>query len=170
MAGKIYELYCKQPLGGHPDIQGTLVHMYFFTISFSLKSYAGHRNDTWLQVWTGRNTMSEFKTHMYMAQDMQRSIKGNLCMFTLQQQPLTDLLDVHCRCAPPCCGLWQSFLWACDHDISPQLSLQLSIMLLSLMSTNGRTILFCFYFSDRQAGGDAESSHCGGFLQLSAQL
>lgn len=44
--------------------------------------------------------------------------------------PLTSLLyaqqNIQHSCTSPCYGLWRSFSRACDPDISPQLSLQLS--------------------------------------------
>lgn len=52
-------------------------------------------------------------------------------------------------CTFPCGGLWRSFSWACDRDISPQLGPRLSGSLVSLMSLYGCNLLF-FPQSERQ--------------------
>ncbi len=102
------------------------------------------------------------KNHFYVA--LRKTNKAVTCIAALQQRciirsqqwfsnrdpwPLTNLLYIQQKiqqlCASPALAFKQSFSWACDPDISLQLSLQLNSTLVSLMSPHGCNILLFFF-------------------------
>lgn len=62
MAGRIYELYCKQPLGGHLDIQATILLLFYSNYFFFKMISRPHGSHKWSSIlqstglnWKTRN-------------------------------------------------------------------------------------------------------------------